>query len=326
MQAVIYTEYGPPDVLKVAEVSQPEPEVNDVLVRVRASSVTTGDCNMRNFVFVPAGFGLPSRMAFGIRKPRKQVLGIEFAGEVVAVGADVTTFKAGDAVFGIDSARLGAYAEYKIVSADAGIVHKPATLSYEEAASIPNGALTALTFLRKFGNIQAGESVLVNGASGSVGSAAVQLAKYFGATVTGVCSGRNADLVRSLGADDVIDYTQEDFTQGGERYDIILDAVGKAPFMRSKHALKAGGRYLSVAGGLREFGQMARTALFGNRKVLAGVSSESQADLQFIAQLIEDGHLKPVVDRCYPLDAIVEAHRYVDTGRKRGNVVITVAE
>jgi NADPH:quinone reductase-like Zn-dependent oxidoreductase len=324
MKAVVYTEYGPPDVLYLREVATPAPKANEVLIKVHATTVTTGDCNARGFVFVPAGFKPLARLMFGLRKPKKAILGVEFAGEIEAVGNAVKRFKAGDQVFGIDGMRLGAYAEYKRMTEERGMAIKPANLTYAEAAAIPNGALTALTFLRNMGNIRNGQKVLINGASGSVGSAAVQLARYFGAEVTGVCSTANRELVKSLGADKVIDYTQEDFTQSGETYDIIFDTVGKAAFSRCKNALKPKGLYLAGAGGLREFGHMLRTSIMGSQKVKAGVSSERKDDLLFIKDLVEAGKFKPVIDRIYPLEQIVEAHRYVDTGRKKGNVVIII--
>lgn len=323
MQAVIYTQYGPPDVLHLAEVEKPTPKDNEVLIKVHASTVTTGDCNMRNFVFVPRGFGLLSRLMFGIRGPRKQILGVEVAGVIEAIGKDVTSFKVGDEVFGIDGMRVGAYAEYKCMPENAGLVTKSANLSYEEAVAIPNGALTAYTFLK---DVKQGQQILVNGASGSVGSAAVQIAKHLGATVTGVCSTPNIDLVKSLGADHVIDYTKEDFTQNGETYDIIFDTVGKTSFSGCKQSLKPNGQYHAVAGGIREMLQMLWTSLIGSKKVKAGPSSESQENLTFIRGLVEQGKIRPIIDKTYPLKEIVEAHQYVDTGRKKGNVVIKVME
>lgn len=324
MKAIVYTEYGSPEVLRLAEVEKPTPKADEVLIKVHTTSVTTGDCNARGFVFVPDGFGLVGRLMVGLRKPRKPILGVEFAGDVEAVGQDVQQFKVGDAVFGLDGTNMGSYAEYKCMREKRGITTKPSNLSYQEAVAIPNGALTALTFFRKHGKIQPGYQVLVIGASGSVGSAGVQLAKYFGAEVTGVCSTRNLELVRSLGADHVIDYTQEDFTQNGQTYDLIFDTVGASSFGACKASLKPTGRYLAVAGGTRELGQMMRTALFGKKKVYMGPASESQDNLIFLKGVVEEGKLKPVIDRCYPLEEMVEAHRYVDTGRKRGNVVIDV--
>lgn len=324
MKAVVYTEYGAPDVLKLTEVPVPTPKANEVLIKVHATSVTTGDVNMRGFTFVPPGFKFLSRLAFGLNKPKKTILGVEFAGQIVSVGDAVTRFKVGDEVFGLDAKTIGAYAEYKTVSEDAGMVHKPPQIPYPEAAVTPNGMLTAYTFLKKMADVQPQQHVLINGASGSVGSAGVQLAKAFGAEVTGVCSGRNAELVRSLGADHIIDYTTEDFTQNGVTYEVIFDTVGKTTFAQCKSSLTPHGLYLTGAGGIREMLQAARTAIVGSKKVKAGVASESQEDLAVIKTLLEEGRIQPVIDRTYSLEDMVEAHRYVDTGRKRGNVVITV--
>lgn len=324
MKAMIYTEYGEPEVLHLKDVEKPTPKNNEICVKVHATSVTTGDCNIRNFVFVPHGFTFMSRLVFGFNKPKKQILGLEFAGIVDTVGAEVTRFKPGDEVFGLAGVRMGSYAEYNCLPETVGVTLKPANLSFLDAVSIPNGALTALTFLRKIGKIKSGQKVLINGASGSIGSYAVQLAKYFGAEVTGVCSGKNVELVKSLGADHVIDYTKEDFTKRHKTYDMILDTVGKSPFLKSRPALKSGGVYLSAAAGIREFWQALWTSFASSEKVKVGMSSESQEDLIFLKQLVEEGHLKPVVDRCYPFEALPEAHRYVDAGHKKGNVVIEV--
>lgn len=326
MKAIVYTQYGSPDVLQLKEVEKPAPKDNEVLIKVYATSVTSGDCNMRGFTFVPRWLGLISRFMFGYSKPRKTILGVEVAGEIEAVGKAVTLFKKGDQVFGIDGIGLGAYAEYKCMPETAGLTIKPARLTYEEAVSIPNGALTALTFLRNQGKIQHGQKILIIGASGSVGSAAVQIAKHFGAEVTGVCSSTNLALVKSLGADKVIDYSIEDFTKSGETYDIIFDTVDKTSFSACKNALKPKGLYLAGAGVFPEFGQMLWTSLIGGKKVIAGMSSERKEDLVFIKELIEADKIKSVIDRCYPLEQIVDAHRYVDQGHKKGNVVITVKQ
>ena len=325
MKAIVYQKYGPPDVLQLTEVTKPAPRDNEVLIKVYATTVTTGDVNARGFVFVPRGFGFVSRLVFGIGKPKKTILGVEFAGEIETTGKDVTLFQKGDQVFGIDGAGMGAYAEYKCIPETGGLAIKPANLTYEEAAVIPNGALTALTFLRNLGNIQRGQKILVNGASGSVGSAAIQIAKYFGAEVTGVCSAANMELVKSLGADQVIDYTRQDFTKSDETYDIIFDTVGKTSFSSCKNALKQKGLYLAGAGGLREFGQMAWTSMTGGKKVIAGVAPNRVEDLVFLKELLEAGKLKPVIDRRYSLEQTAAAHRYADTGHKRGSVVITIA-
>jgi NADPH:quinone reductase-like Zn-dependent oxidoreductase len=326
VKAIGYTEYGPPDVLKLKEVEKPTPKNSEVLIRVYATTVATGDANVRGFVFVPPGFGLLARLMFGIRKPKKTILGFELAGEVEAVGKDVKLFKKGDQVFGIDGIGYGAYAEYKCQPEEGALAIKPANITYEEAAAVPNGALTALYFLRNKGNIQSGQKVLINGASGSVGTAAVQLAKYFGAKVTGVCSTTNLELVKSLGADKVIDYTKEDFTQSGEAYDVILDTVGNVSFSRCKRSLKQQGRLLLVAAGLPQFIQMLWTSVTSSKKMLGGggLASERKEYLIFLKELIEAGKIKSVIDRSYPLEQTAEAHRYVDKGHKKGNVVITV--
>jgi NADPH:quinone reductase-like Zn-dependent oxidoreductase len=324
MKAIIYEEYGPPDVLQLKEVEKPKPKADEVLIRVYAATVTTGDVNLRGFTFVPPGFGPVPRLVNGLRKPRKQILGTEVAGEIEAVGKDVTRFKEGDQVFGIGSSVLGAYAQYVCRPEDGPLVTKPANMSYEEAAAVPGGAGAALYFLRDKAKIQSGQKILINGASGSVGTYAVQLAKYYGAEVTGVCSSRNLELVKSLGADKAIDYTKEAFSKGGETYDIIFDSVITSSFSRCKSALKQNGIYLAVAGGLREVVNMGWTSIVGSKKVIVGTPPERKEELISLKELCEAGKIKPVIDRCYPLEQTAEAHRYVDTGRKKGNVVITV--
>lgn len=326
MKAVVYTNYGPPDVLQIKEVAKPTPKDDEVLIRVHATTVTTGDVNMRGFVFVPPGFGPLPRLMFGLRKPKRNILGVELAGEIEAAGKDVKLFKEGDQVFGIDGTTLGAYAEYACRPEKGALAIKPANTTYAEAAAVPFGAGTALYFLRDMGTIQRGQKVLINGASGGVGTFAVQLAKYFGAEVTGVCSTTNLELVKSLGADRAIDYTQEDFTQSGETYDIIFDTVGKTSFAGCRNALKQNGLYLAGAHGPQVFVQMAWSSMRGGKKVLAGVAPERKEDLIFLKELLEAGKIKPVIDRCYPLEQTAEAHRYVDKGHKKGSVVITVVQ
>jgi NADPH:quinone reductase-like Zn-dependent oxidoreductase len=325
MKAMVYTEYGAPEVLHLQEVEKPTPKDNEVLIKIHATTVTAGDVNMRGFVFVPPGFGFLPRLMFGLRRPRKPILGVEFAGEIAAVGQAVQSFKVGDPVFGIHSAGVGAYAEYKTMPADKALVIKPANLTYEEAAALPFGAGTALFFLRDKAAVQKGQKVLVRGAAGGVGAYAVQLAKYYGAEVTGVCSTGKVELVKSLGADKVIDYTKEDFTKTSERYDVIVDTVvGKVSFAESAPLLKENGFFIPVAGGMREIRQAFTTSLRGGKKVVAGSPAERQEDMLFIKELAEAGQLKPVIDRAYPLEQMVEAHRYVDGGHKKGSVVITV--
>lgn len=324
MKAIVYTQYGPADVLHLQDVEKPAPKDNEVLIRVHATSVTAGDCNARGFTFVPPGFGFIARLMFGLRKPKQPVLGTELSGEVMEVGKDVTRFKPGDEVFGV-SLKFGAYAEYICMAEDDRLVLKPANMTYAEAASIPFGATTALYFLRDVAKLQPEQKILIIGASGCTGVYAVQLAKYYGAEVTGVCSTRNLELVRSLGADQVIDYTREDFTQNGQTYDVILDMVpGKSSFARYQSSLKPHGLYLAGAGGVESFAQMAWTALAGGKKVMAGMAPDRVDDLVFLKALLENGKLKPVIDRCYRLEQTAEAHRYADTGHKRGSVVITI--
>lgn len=324
MKAVVYTKYGPADVLQLTEVEKPAPKDNEVLIKIYATSVTTGDCNARGFTFVPPGFRFLARLMFGLRKPRKPILGMEFAGEIESVGKDVSLFRKGDPVFGTTEARFGAYAEYTCIPEAAALAVKPSNMSHEEAAVVPFGALTALVFLRDKAKIQSGQKVLIYGASGCVGTYAVQLAKYYGAEVTAVCSAANLALVKSLGADKVIDYTQEEFTQNGETYDIIFDTVGKTSFSGCRSSLKEKGLYLAGAGGPEALVQMAWTSIIGGKRVLAGVALARKEDLIFLKELIEAGKLNSVIDRCYPLEQTAEAHRYADQGHKKGNVVITL--
>ena len=330
MKAIVYTKYGPPDVLKLKEVEKPTPKDNEILIRVYATPVNYGDITARNFrkisprkFTMPFPLWLPTRIFFGIRKPRKKILGSEFAGEIEAVGKDAKLFKKGDQVFGYLGPRLGANAEYLCMPEDGCVAIKPANMTYEEAAAVPYGALMALSLLRKV-NIQSGQKVLINGASGGIGSAAVQFAKYFGAEVTGVCSTQRLELVRSLGADKVIDYTKEDFTTSGETYDLIFDILGKSSFSRCKSSLKQNGRYLLASFKMRQLFQMLWTKIIGSKKVICAMASEKAEDLIFIKELVESGKIKSVIDRRYPLEQTAEAHSYVEKGLKKGHVVITV--
>jgi NADPH:quinone reductase-like Zn-dependent oxidoreductase len=323
MKAVVYEKYGSPDVLELKEVARPTPKDNEVLVKIYATTVTVADFRSRSFT-VPLAFWLPARITLGLRKPKKRILGVELAGEIESVGKDVNRFKQGDQVFAATLISYGAYAEYKCLPEDAAIAIKPSNITNEEAAALPIGARTALHFLRK-ANIQPGQKVLVYGASGSVGTYAVQLARYFGADVTGVCSTANVDLVRSLGADQVIDYTKEDFAKVGEIYDVIFEAVDKSSFSACIRALKKDGIYLNVTTPLPGI-RMIWTKMTSSKKLFLGENAPERADdLVFLKELVEAGKLKPVIDRCYPLEQIVEAHSYVDRGHKKGNVVITVA-
>ena len=322
MKAIVYESYGPPEVLQLKEVEKPTPKDNEVLIKTHATTVTSGDWRVRS-LNVPAGFGFIMRLVFGISRPKQPILGTELAGVVESVGKDVSKFKVGDQVFAFSDAAMGCHAEYKCMPEDGAVALKPANLTYDEAAALSFGGTTALDFFRR-GKLQSGEKVLVNGASGGVGTAAVQLARHFGADVTGVCSTANVELVRSLGASHVIDYTKEDFTQNGETYDVIVDTVGTAPFSRSKASLKEGGRLLLVLGGLPDMLQIPWVSLTSSKKVIAGPATGRAEDLRFLAELAEAGEFKPVIDRRYPFEQIAEAHRYVDTGRKKGNVVITL--
>ena len=323
MKAIVYERYGSPDVLELKEVAKPAPRDNEVLIKTHATTVTSGDRRVRS-LNVPAGFGLIMRLVFGVSRPKQPILGTELAGVVESVGKDVRKFKVGDQVFAFSDAAMGCHAEYKCMPEDGAVALKPSNLTFDEAAALSFGGTTALDFFRR-GKLQSGERVLVNGASGAVGTAAVQLARHFGADVTGVCSTANVELVRSLGASHVIDYTQEDFTQNGETYDVIVDTVGTAPFSRSKASLKEGGRLLMVLAGLPDMLQIPWVSMTSSKKVIAGPATGRAEDLRFLAGLAEAGEFKPVIDRRYPFEQIAEAHRYVDTGRKKGNVIITLA-
>jgi NADPH:quinone reductase-like Zn-dependent oxidoreductase len=323
MKAVVYEKYGPPEVLQLKTVEKPIPKDNEVLVKIHSTTVTSGDARSRSSTFAPAPW-LLVRMMMGPFKPKKTILGSELAGVIESVGKDVTLFKKGDQVFGTThGSSLGSNAEYICLPEDRVVAIKPANMTYDEAASVPVGGITALRFLRH-GNIQRGQKILIIGASGSIGTFAVQLAKYYGAEVTGVCSAANIELVKSLGADKVIDYTKEDFTQNGETYDIIFDAVSKSTFSRSKSALKQNGIYLATVPSLALMLQMMWTSKIGSKKGGFATDPERAEDLIFLKELIEAGKIKSVIDRSYPLDQIVEAHRYVDKGHKKGNVVITM--
>ena len=325
MKAILHTKFGPPDELQLKEVEKPVPRDSEILIKIHATTVTSTDCNARNFTFVTKVFRLPARLFFfGIFRPRINILGIDLAGEVEAVGKDVKRFKEGDQVFGTPGIAFGAHAEYTCMPEDGVLTIKPANIAWEEAASVFLGAHTALFFLRDKGNIQAGQKILIYGASGSIGTFAVQLAKYFGAEVTGVCSTTNLEMVKSLGADKVIDYTKEDFTRSGETYDLIFDTVGKTSFSRCKSSLKQKGIFLAALMDLPEIVQIIWTSMTGGKKVKGGVALERVEDLNFLKELMEAGKIKPVIDRCYPLEQTAEAFRYVEEGHKKGNVVIRV--
>lgn len=302
MRAIICGKYGPPDVLELKEAPKPVPKPDELLIRVRATTVTSGDCRIRGFRSPPL-FWLPMRLVLGVRRPRNPILGVELAGEVEAVGRNVKRFKPGDSVFAMTGFKMGAYAEYACVRETGVVAPMPANASYEEAVALPFGGTTALHFFRK-ARLRAGQKALVYGASGSVGTSAVLLAKAFGAEVTAVCSGANAELVKSLGADKVVDYTREDFTGTKERYDVVFDAVGRTTKSAGRKVLAMDGQYITVEG--------------------QGVAKELPEDLLLLKDLYESGKIKAVIDRRYPLERMAEAHAYVDGGRKKGNVVITV--
>lgn len=320
MKAAVCRRYGPPDVIEIADVPRPKVGAKDVLIKVRATTVSAFDWRLRSGT-VPRGFGMFMRLSVGLSGPREPILGAEAAGEVVAVGPSVSRFAPGDKVF---AARLGGcHAEYVAVREDA-VARIPANRGFGESAALTFGGLTALTFLRDKARSQPGERVLVNGASGAVGCAAVQLAKHFGAHVTGVCSAANAELVKSLGADRVIDYVAEDFANNGERYDIIVDAVGNCSFSRCRSALAPGGRLLLVVGTLGEMiGATLRPSRAG-RKVLSGMAHVRPAHMDLLRTLAESGTFKTVIDRTYPFARIADAHALVDTRRKKGNVVVAL--
>jgi NADPH:quinone reductase-like Zn-dependent oxidoreductase len=273
---------------------------------------------------VPAGLGFVARLVFGVTRPRKPVLGTELSGVIDAIGADVTNFKHGDAVIGFPGAGFGAHAEHIAMPADGKIVHKPESLNFEEAAAIPFGATTAYDFLVNKGKIRAGERVLINGASGSVGSACVQIAKYLGSEVTGVCSASNVDLVRSIGADHVIDYNAKDFTTEGSNYDVVVDTVGSVPWKRAQHALVSGGRMILIAGKTSDMVLGSLKARLRGKRMIGGVALESVEILKNVVQLAAEGHFDPVIDRCFDFSQMIAAHAHVDTGHKKGNVVVTV--
>lgn len=326
MKAVVYDNYGAPDVLRIEEVDQPVPKEDEVRIKLHATTVNRSDVHTReaNRSSGPA-IALISRLISGLRRPRQRILGSEFAGEVEEVGAAVTQFAVGDRVFGTTGIRFGAYAEFICVRTSARIAHIPAGMTFEQAAPICDGALNALTCLKQ-ADLRKGRTILIYGASGAIGTAGVQLARYFGADVTAVCSTKNLELVKSLGVDRVIDYTQEDFTKNGKTYDVIFDAVGKLLFTRCRDSLKPGGIYLPTDG----FGNLMRALLpsrKGDKRVVFQIPPrQPKQDVLFLRQLVETGKYRPVIDRCYRLEDVVEATRYVETEQKTGNVVLTIID
>jgi NADPH:quinone reductase-like Zn-dependent oxidoreductase len=331
MKAIVNTEYGPADVLQLKEVEKPVPKDNEVLIRVFATTVNYGDLLARNLKDIsPGKFNMPllfwffAKMYFGVRKPKITILGSEFAGQVESAGKQAKSYRRGDPVFGYLGQSMGAYAEYLTMPEGGVLAIKPANMSYEGAAVVPYGAIMALGLLRKV-NIQPGQKVLINGASGAIGSAAVQLAKsLFGAEVTGICGTPGLEFVKSLGADKVIDYTKEDFTQNDETYDLIFDILGKSSFSRCKNSLKQNGRYLLASFKMKQLLQMLWTSMTGSKRVVCALAPGGVEDLIAVKELIEAGKIRAVIDRRFPLEQAAEAHRYVEQGHKKGDVVITV--
>lgn len=322
MKAAVFDAYGQPEVVRVAEVEKPSPKEKEILVRIHATTVTSGDARVRA-MRTPRGFNLISRLVFGVRRPRNRILGSEFAGVIEATGSGVTRFKVGDAVFGISGMAMGCHAEYVCLPETSALAPKPASLSFEEAACLAFGGTTALSYLRR-AKVRAGDKVLVNGASGAVGTAMVQLARHQGADVTAVCSAANAALVSSLGAGRVIDYAQTDFTVEGNLYDVIADNAGTAPYSRCRNSLKPGGRLLLVQASLPEMLGIPWIALTSGRKIIAGPAEEQVEDLRFLGGLAASGGFRPVIQMRLPLEQITEAHRHVDNGRKVGNLVVSL--
>jgi len=324
MRAAVCTRYGPPDVLQIRDVPTPLLKANDLLIRTLATTVTSGDRRVRS-LDVPLGLGFLMRLVFGFHAPRQPVLGTEMAGVVAAVGSAVRAFKPGDAVFAFSDLAMGCHAEYLCMAQDGAVLHKPEGLSFAEAAALSFGGTTALHYLRK-ASLQPGEKVLVNGASGAVGSAFAQLARHYGAEVTGVCSTANVALVQKSGAKHVIDYTQQDFTRNGETYDVIVDTVGNAPYARCRTSLRSGGRLLLIEAALAQMLAAPVVSLLSPHKVFAGPASGGVEALRTLADLAEQGVYRPVIDKEFAFEQIVEAHRYVDSGRKRGNVLVVLGE
>ena len=323
MRAAVYERYGPPEVVSIREVPTPTAKPGEVLIRTRATTVSTGDWRARSLV-MPPGFGPFGRLAFGISRPRQQILGTELSGLIEAVGEGVSTFNVGDEVFAFADVRMGCHAEFRSIAADGLVARKPANLSFEQAAALSFGGMTALGFFRR-GALASGERVLVNGASGTVGSAAVQLARHVGAEVTAVCSQANVQLTRSLGAHHVIDYTEADFTKNGGTYDVIVDTVGNAGYSRVSRLLAKGGRLLVVLGGFADLVLSPLAGRSSGHRVIAGPATARVEDLHRLGEIAAAGAFTPVIDRTFPLERIVDAHHRVETGRKRGSVVVTLA-
>lgn len=324
MKAIVYHRYGGPEVVALAEVPKPVPSDSEVLIRIRASTVTTGDWRARSLT-MPRGFKFLGRLVFGVFGPRQPILGTELAGVIEEIGRDVTSYQVGDEVFAFPGARYGSHAEYRTMPEDGLIARKPANLSFEEAAALSFGGTTVLAPLRDRLGVKRGDRVLVVGASGGVGTAAVQIARHLGAHVTGVCGPTNVELVRSIGASEVIDYSKADFAPSGESWDVIVDTTGTAPFARCEPVLRPGGRLMVVLGSLAQAAGIGKPSRASGKSIVAGVTKIRVEDLQDLARLAEGGSYRSVIDRSYPLELAAEAHAYVDTGRKRGNVVLSVS-
>jgi NADPH:quinone reductase-like Zn-dependent oxidoreductase len=325
MKAIVYTKYGSPDVLQVKEVDKPKPKDDEVLIKVHAAEVTKADCEMRSFNFQVKWFWLPLRIAMGLTKPKKQILGVYFAGEVDSVGKDVSKFKTGDQIFGATRLRLGAYGEYVCLPASYTLVPKPNNMSFEEAAAVPLGGLNALHFLRK-ANIRKGEEVLVNGAGGSIGTFGVQIAKAMGAEVTAVDSTIKEELLRRIGADHFIDYTKEDFTSSGQTYDVIFDMVANSSYSRCVNALNPKGRYLMANPRISDMTRSVLTSIFTDKTAIFIFAGEKKEELFALKEMIEEGKIKPIVDKIYPLEQAAEAHLRVETEQRLGPIVISVGK
>lgn len=323
MKAIVYSEYGPPGVLRIADIAKPTPGDGDVLIRVRATEVTKSDCEMRSFAFPVKWFWLPLRLVFGITRPKRQVLGFYFSGEVEAVGRSVSKLAVGEKVFGSSQLRLGAYGEYVCVPEDYPIVSKPSNMSFEEAAAVPLGGWNALHFMRRAG-IREGEKVLINGAGGSIGTFAVQIAKHMGAEVTAVDAGIKEAMLRRIGADHFVDYAREDFTRSARRYDVIFDMVAKSSYSRSVAALSPGGRYLLGNPRLSDMVRSVVTSRVTDKNVFFAFAKETEEELLKLKTMIEAGNVRSTLDRVYPMEKIAEAHRRVETEQRLGSVVLSL--
>ena len=329
MKAIIYDTYGPPEVLKLVELNKPTPKENEILIKNHAASINYGDILARNFKDVtshkfnmPFLFWIMARAFFGFSKPKVKILGSEFSGDVEAIGKNVTGFKVGDKVFGYRGQSMGTYAEYFVVPEKSVVTLKPENISYEEATAVPGGSMVALFVLKKV-NVIKGEKVLVIGASGGNGNFIVQIAKDFGAEVTGVCGTNRVDFVKALGADKVIDYTKEDFTNNGVKYDVIFDVLGRTGFSKCKNSLTENGKYVLISFKVKQLLQMMWTSFVGSKKVMCVLSPQKPEELLAVSKMIEEGKLKSIIDKTFPLDKAAEAHKYVEQGNKKGNVVIT---